>query len=281
MRKAMNFKATWYGAQALLVTGATLTSSFLGAGDALAQSMPAICQTPGALASLPCRGTPSSFFITIVEMGLCKSEPIQASIFERKPAECVKTYPSGDAEGSEEIEIASGAPLQLGKIDDFPFGDYQNAYVIVKKRFGYTASYNVGGIVFSTTGVTLNPNSDSYVGQMAAGVAAQRFNLNLENFESGTGACSTTFGPATFPDNPGSLRAILVNSSNQNPGGCSNSVDRLIGSFKFANPISINENAALTVKFMVKNFGVFFQEGDAGAIEAVGGPFRSHFTVSR
>ena len=255
----------------------------LSGTESKAQNYPPICTEtyafPGGSA---CRGTPTAYFTAIYELGLCKSDPISGGKFDFKSGNCVKTY---SADNPSEIDLGSGNDFSLGKIDTFPFGSYSHSYMIVSNRYGYKGRINVPGEgVYSTTGVTLNtsiPGRPGYqTGEMLVGGGENRFNVKVTDFESSMPGCTDIMNTTKLPDDPGTVQAILADSTNQK--ACGNGTTRIIGSFAFSEPVEITTNATLKVEFNVRNFGIFYQRGGAGGlgVEAVGGPIIPRFRVN-
>ena len=212
-----------------------------------------------------CYSTPTIYEITIYEMGLCVSDPLNGTTYNQGSG-----YAESDFvidESSCEITFKSDngivADLAQGQINlvgqDFrpPSKQYNHAYLKFKNSQGITAKFEIDGTSFCSK----NEESDTNALQGSPDCTAQKFNTNLIDFRAGS-SCSTpssNYLGATYSSfDAGIVKALLTDISYNPQSSCApTATKRIYGSFEPVNPINIdNTTKGLQVSFSVTNKGL-------------------------
>ena len=232
----------------LISFGSVLGGLFLTAPSVKADSgMPPLCPSSGMPADNDCRKTPDHYEITIYEMGLCTTDPINTSYTTYDKSSCITTFSSSGTSAN----LANGNVVNLGgKVTPSP-GTYTHAYLVMAPSFKLKAQHTTSaGIYYSNSAgfAVLNQSGE-----------AKTFTENMSSFD--TEECA---GYAYANMSGGFMKAILLNSSMQSIGTNCGSTTRIGTSFKPNSGIVITpQTKGLEVRFAVTNYGLSVYDQDA------------------
>ena len=247
------------------------------------------CSATGNMfgANTECTVTPTTYKITIHEMGLCTSHPFDAdrlgATFDRTT--CVTTYLDGSAAPAA-IDVAAligGAPQPLAGTSTPPAeGVYAHAYLIMGERFTVSGSFTD-----STPFVHVTRTNN--------GVAADLVNIqetsdDLRNFALDTDAntvCRSGFLAATviggtidaYVTDTTLTRSVLAGGAT---GGECDLSGRLVGVMNLSSPVTVtSDTLQVLFSFNLTNQGVqFIGNANTSTTNASSsGPFSGSFTV--
>ena len=230
-----------------------------------------VCPDSGTVSALPsdfCAGTPSKYEISIYELALCKTDPIQGNAGSKAldTSSCAITMSSPSAKT---VDLGGSSTIDLPSSPSRPSnGTYRYSYVIVKNTFGLKGSYELQG------GNTYYSNSDG--GVKTTGPAASYQEI-LDDF--GDESWNPEWGPYDHPTG-GTISALLLNNANARAAN-EGAVQRLVGVFETnsGSPVVINDaTKGIEVSFSVINSAMGIGADQNGIPEDFGsGPFRPSF----
>ena len=220
-----------------------------------------------------CAGTPDRFELSIYEMGLCTSNPIEGSPKAFSKTNCVVSM---ETAGGVTADLA-GTTVDLPSAASRPANNtYPYAYIVIKNTFGLKGSLKIndgsGGVhQYCST-------SDGSSTSAAASCTPVNHTETLTSFAD---TFSPDFGPAEMPSG-GEVSAILTDSSlvRATEGG----VERLIGVFatNAGTPVVINDSVSgLEVELQVTDggYGIEFNSSTGEVIDFGSMPFKPVFTT--
>ena len=220
-----------------------------------------------------CVGTPDRFELSIYEMGLCTSNPIEGSPKAFSKTNCVVSM---ETAGGVTADLA-GTTVDLPSAASRPANNtYTYAYIVIKNTFGLKGSLKIsdgsGGVhQYCST-------SDGSSTSAAASCTPVNHTETLTSFAD---TFSPDFGPAEMPSG-GEVSAILTDSSlvRATEGG----VERLIGVFatNAGTPVVINDSVSgLEVELQVTDggYGIEFNSSTGEVIDFGSMPFKPVFTT--
>ena len=232
-----------------------------------------------------CYITPSTYKITVYEMGLCTSDPLAGTSINASDtvvtdntideSTCTATFQSST--GSI-VNLAGGATQTLSGINIRPpSGTYPHAYIKIKNTFGLKGSYQINDTTYYS--VASGGKSEDIS-------ANAEWDENLMDFSNGS-TCSGSpqlAGAEVFTTGvTGTMKAVVAQVSNDTYVGDSScgSSTRLFGSFAPTNPVVITETTkGLQVTFSITNRGMtVIPDGSGGMQGFGGGPFSPAFEV--
>jgi len=231
-----------------------------------------VCPDSGTVNALPsdfCAGTPSRYEISIYELGLCKSDPIQGNAGGKSldTSSCAVTMTSPSAKT---VNLAGSAVVDLPNAPSRPSnGTYPYSYVILQNTFGLKGSYELQG------GNTYYSKSD---GEVKTTSPAVNYDEVLDDF--GDGGWDPEWGPYDHPTG-GTISALLLNGSNSRASNQAD-VSRLVGVFETnsGSPVVIDDSTiGVSVTFSVTNSAMGIEADENGIPEAfASGPFKPSFS---
>ena len=211
-----------------------------------------------------CTDTPERFEITIHELGLCTSQPIQTGsprTFSKN--DCVVTMTSSGvtadlANSTVDLPSMTGRPAS---------NTYSHAYIIITNTFGLRGSVSIQNGSGDEVKYCSDTNGDSTSGTTAASgfCTAQDHTETLDDF--GDGSFSAYFAPATM-DGGGKVSALLTAAdANLTTATNAGEVKRLIGVFETnsGTPVVINDSTnGLEMQLTVTDigYGIQFVNGE-------------------
>ncbi len=220
-----------------------------------------------------CAGTPDRFELSIYEMGLCTTNPIEDSPKVFSKTNCVESMVST---GGVTADLA-GKTVDLPSSATRPANNtYTYAYIVIKNTFGLKGSLKIS----DGSGGVLQYCSTSDGSSTSATESCTPVN-HTETLTSFDDTFSPDFGPAEMPSG-GEVSAILTDSSlvRATEGG----VERLIGVFKTnaGTPVVINDSVTgLEVELQVTDggYGIEFDSNTGEVIDFGSMPFKPVFTT--
>ena len=232
-----------------------------------------------------CTATPTTYRVSIFEMGWCTTHPFTAAktgtTFNRDS--CVTTYVDAAPATIDIAALIGGTPQPLAGTSTPPAeGTYPHAFIIMDDTFITSGSFTDGA---GTVHVSLTDgNSGVGIGNI------QERTQNLVNFGNGGGGgtdCDSGFLAVVVTG--GTIDAFITNDSlvrsEQTNGAtasvCDNS-GRLIGIMNLAAPIVVTSGTIqVAFKFSLTNQGsqFFDTDGDNDPDTYGSGPFSGTFTV--
>ena len=245
-----------------------------------------------------CYITPDVYKVTIYEMGLCLSDPLEGT-YHNDGGQTFTDYVIDESTCSPTYKNSNGLLVNLaedgsqtltGGTDIRPSaGSYPHAYVKIKNVFGLKGSYILGGTTYYSKSVIQNGAVNGVSDTQEANYT--EWNETLVDFDKGSEcepleenrwmAVSETF---TTGDT-GNLKAVLANVSGETysattQSNCGSST-RIFGAFSPTNPIVISEGTeGLEVSFKIKNRGVsVFGGNNPYVVEFGTGPFTPSFAA--
>ncbi len=231
-----------------------------------------VCPPSDTVSALPndfCAGTPSRYEISIYELALCKSDPMQGSTGAKSldTSTCVTTMssPSGTT-----VDLGGTSTVNLPNASSRPSnGTYKYSYVILGNTFGLKGTYKLQG------GQTYYSNS---AGTVKTTGPAENYSEILDDF--GDSSWDPEWGPYDHPTG-GTISALLLNSSNTRASS-QTAVKRLVGVFETnsGSPVVINDSTkGVVVTFSVSNSAMGISADSSGIPEDFGsGPFKPSFS---
>ena len=210
-----------------------------------------------------CTDTPERFEITIHELGLCTSQPIQTGTPRTFSKDnCVVTMTSTGVTADLANNVVS-LPAMDGRP---PSNSYSHAYIIITNTFGLRGSVTLkngaGGDVKYCSGANGISTAGTTTGSFCT---AQDHTETLDDF--GDGSFSAYFAPATM-DGGGKVAALLTAAdANLTTATNAGEVKRLIGVFETnsGSPVVINDSTnGLEMQLTVTDigYGIQFQNGE-------------------
>ena len=226
-----------------------------------------------------CTDTPERFEITIHELGLCTSQPIQTGTprtFSKD--DCVVTMTSKGVTADLANNVVS-LPAMDGRP---PSNTYSHAYIIITNTFGLRGSVTIKNGSGDDVKYCSDTNGDSSTGTTAATgfCTAKDHTETLDDF--GDGSFSAYFAPATM-DGGGKVSALLTAAdANLTTATNASEVKRLIGVFETnsGSPVVINDSTnGLEMQLTVTDigYGIQFQNGEPYDFGSM--PFKPVFTT--
>ena len=220
-----------------------------------------------------CAGTPDRFELSIYEMGLCTTNPIEDSPKVFSKTNCVESMVST---GGVTADLA-GKTVDLPSSATRPANNtYTYAYIVIKNTFGLKGSLKIS----DGSGGVLQYCSTSDGSSTSATESCTPVN-HTETLTSFDDTFSPDFGPAEMPSG-GEVSAILTDSSlvRATEGG----VERLIGVFatNAGTPVVINDSVSgLEVELQVTDggYGIEFNSSTGEVIDFGSMPFKPVFTT--
>ena len=220
-----------------------------------------------------CAGTPDRFELSIYEMGLCTTNPIEDSPKVFSKTNCVESMVST---GGVTADLA-GKTVDLPSSATRPANNtYTYAYIVIKNTFGLKGSLKIS----DGSGGVLQYCSTSDGSSTSATESCTPVN-HTETLTSFDDTFSPDFGPAEMPSG-GEVSAILTDSSlvRATEGG----VERLIGVFatNAGTPVVINDSVSgLEVELQVTDggYGIEFNSNTGEVIDFGSMPFKPVFTT--
>ena len=228
----------------LISFGSVLGGLFLTAPSVKADSDTTPLCSP---AQKDCRKSPDHYEITIYEMGLCTTDPVNAGYTAYDKSNCITTFSSGGTSAN----LANGNVVNLGgKVAPSP-GTYTHAYLEMAPTFKLKGQHTTSAGTFSS--------NSAGVAVLNQSGGAKTFTENMSSFD--TEECS---GYAYANMSGGFMKAILLNSSMQGIGTNCGSTTRIGTSFKPNSGIVITpKTKGLEVRFTVNNYGLNVYDRDA------------------
>ena len=234
-----------------------------------------------------CYITPSTYKITIYEMGLCTEDPLGGTSINSSD-EVVTDNTITDSSCTATFQSSTGSLVNLGGNSTQaltgtnirpPVGSYPYAYIKIKNTFGLKGTYQINDQTFYSS----NDGSPVAVGSY------DEFDEDLMDFSNGK-TCSGSpelAGAEVFTSAPaGTMKAVLAQVSGGNLGtytadsSCGNST-HLYGSFTPSSPVEITDKTkGLEVDFSITNRGMtIIPDGSVGMSGFGGGPFAPRFST--
>ena len=243
-----------------------------------------------------CYITPDVYKVTIYEMGLCLSDPLEGT-YHNDGGQTFTDYVIDESTCSPTYKNSNGLLVNLaeegsqtltGGTDIRPSaGSYPHAYVKIKNVFGLKGSYTLGGTTYYSKSVIQNGAVNGVSDTQESNYT--EWNETLVDFDKGSEcepleqnrwmAVSETFNTGIT----GNLKAMLANVSGETysattQSNCGSST-RIFGAFAPTNPVVITEGTeGLEVSFKIKNRGVsVFGGNNPYVVEFGPGPFATSF----
>ena len=245
-----------------------------------------------------CFITPDVYKVTIYEMGLCLSDPLEGTYHNSSgqtftdnvidESTCSPTYKNSNGLT---VNLAGGASQTLSGGSNIrpSAGTYPHAYIKVKNVFGLKGSYTLGDTTYYSKSViqngAVNGVSDSEESNYT------EWNETLVDFDKGSEcepleenrlmAVSQTFTTGVT----GNLKGVLANVNGETysattQANCGTST-RIFGAFSPTSPVVITEGTeGLEVSFTITNRGVsVFGGNNPYVVEFGTGPFTPSFAT--
>ena len=232
-----------------------------------------------------CTVTPSSYKVTIYEMGLCTSHPYGTAKTEEDfdASTCVATYTDGSPTTVDVATILTGGTISMPGTSSAPAeGSYGYPYIVLGSSFTTAA-------VHTNSVDTYYSKSDCTVTTTAADFG--NCTDSLTQFGTGGGGgtdCDSGYVGATVSG--GTIDGFVTNSSlsrSVNSGGASSGVciksGRVVGVMNLTTPVTVTANTISVVfNFVLTNYGAQFFENDSDTVadETGSGPFSGYFVVT-
>ena len=238
-----------------------------------------------------CYITPATYKITVYEMGLCTSDPLDSTSVDENgdvttdyvidESSCSPTYTN---ENGSLVNLAGGSSQTLTGGTNLrpPTGSYPHAYIKIKNVFGLKGTYTVNDVQYYSKA---NGAQDTSASNYA------EWNETLVDFDKGSEcepvegnrlmAASETFNTGVT----GTMKAMLASVSGGTYSGttqanCGDST-RLFGVFAPTEAVVISDDTkGLEVSFTITNRGMSVIPQNAPAILKFGsGPFSPSFAT--
>lgn len=245
------------------------------------------CSATGTImaADGACTFTPTTYKISIFEMGLCTANPFGAAqtgtTFDR--TSCVTTYADAAPAVVDIAASLGGAPIPLTGTSTPPAENtYTHAYMIMDDTFTVSGSFTDSGD---------NVHVSRSNGSATTGIGnIQETANNLTNFGDGTN-CDSGF--LNVPVGSGTMSAFITNTALERsartsgasagpPSVCTNS-GRLTGVMTLTTPVVVTSDTLQVIfNFDLTNQGVqFFDDAGSDSVpdQFGSGPFSGSFTI--
>ena len=238
-----------------------------------------------------CYITPATYKITVYEMGLCTSDPLDGTSIDGNgdvttdyvidESSCYPTYTN---ENGSLVNLAGGSSQTLTGGTNLrpPTGSYPHAYIKIKNVFGLKGTYTVNDVQYYSKA---NGAQDTSASNYA------EWNETLVDFDKGSEcepvegnrlmAASETFNTGVT----GTMKAMLASVSGGTYSGttqanCGDST-RLFGVFAPTEAVVISDDTkGLEVSFTITNRGMSVIPQNAPAVLKFGsGPFSPSFAT--
>ena len=224
-----------------------------------------------------CTDTPERFVITIHELGLCTSQPIQTGppmTFSK--SNCVVTMESTGVTADLANNVVS-LPEMNGRPES---NSYTHAYIIITNTFGLRGSVTIKNGSGDDVKYCSGTNGDSTAGTTAASgfCTAQDHTETLDDF--GDLNFSAYFAPAAM-DGGGEVSALLTDA-NLTTAASTGDVQRLIGVFETnsGSPVVINDSTnGLEMQLTVTDIGYGIQFVNGAPFNFGSMPFKPVFAT--
>tara|TARA_Y100001980_G_C14480146_1_gene258789 strand:+ start:149 stop:1012 length:864 start_codon:yes stop_codon:yes gene_type:complete len=223
-----------------------------------------------------CTDTPERFEITIHELGLCTSNPIQtANPMTFSKNDCVVTMTSNGVTA----DLANNV-VSLPEMDGRPASNtYTHAYIIITNTFGLRGSVTIKNGSGNDVKYCSTVSGASSAGTTAGSFCtAQDHTEILDDF--GDLAFSPYFAPATM-DGGGNVSALLTDA-NLNTAASTSDAQRLIGVFETnsGSPVVINGSTnGLEMQLTVTDIGYGIQFVNGEPFDFGSMPFKPVFAT--
>ena len=269
-----------------LLTFTILVFSSLQASAALNNGSPSgtlsACDT-GISAGASCRATPTTYQVTIYEMGVCSQHPFGtntagvggSTVTTMDRSTCSTAFTNTSGFTTDIAESMNGSVSLVGTSTRPANGTYGYPYIILGNTF------TVNTAVTSTDGNTYY--SDGSGGATTTSPGTDYDNV-LTNFFGGS--CYSGYVGATIPI--GTIDGFLTNSAlvrrdSTDYDGTSEctGITRLVGVINLTAPFTItSETSKLQFNFIVTDYGVELDVNGSGVVTSMGsGPFSGSFVV--
>ena len=271
----------------LIFTGHLSTNVSMAAATNVSPGAAApTCDTSSAFtANADCTVTPSSYKVTIYEMGLCKSHPYGTAKTDEDfdASTCVVTYSDAAPTTVDVATILTGGTISMPGTSSAPAeGSYGFPYIIMGSTFITSAVhtnsvdtyYSKSDCTVTTTEADFGECTDSLT-QVGSGGR-----LGTDCDSGYVGAVVTGGTIDAFVTNTSLSRSQKTNGAS---GGVCNKRGRLVGVMGVTTPVTVTANTISVVyNFVLTNFGAqFFEDtGDTVADETGSGPFSGYFVVT-
>ena len=244
------------------------------------------CASSGNLTD-SCYITPTTYKITVYEMGLCTADPLAGTYINDSDevvtdntideSTCTKSFQN---DNGFEVDLSGGASQALTGTNFRPaIGTYPTAYIKMKNQFGLKGSHTLGGTTYySKDDGVATTNSALY----------DSWNENLMDFGNGS-TCNGTqsdremAGSEVFTSGvTGTMKAVLASVSSGTYVGttqanCANST-RMFGVFTPTVPVVITDDTqGLEVTFSITNRGMTIIPNSNVPAVFSSGPFSPSF----
>ena len=257
----------------VLAFGVTTSAAF--AQKAVTWNKSACGSNPSSLSDA-CTATPDRYEVTIYEMGVCQSNPLASTDFDK--SKCLATATSA---GGVTVDLAGGATFELTAAEQVrpENGIYPYAYLVVGTEFGLRGAYQVNGVTYTSTGATNSGN-----GLVQAGGSASNFQATLDEFNIDNDSCASEFTANNI--HGGNIYARLTDAdlvtasqAGQGTGSCPGR-PRAIAVFEPGSPINITSSTtALQVQFVTTDTGMSVIPNGGVPNTFTMGPLMTVFTI--
>ena len=234
------------------------------------------CESNPTSISDVCTVTPGRYEVTIYEMGVCQSNPLTGTDFDKNKCLATATSSAGLT-----VNLAGGATVELAAAKQVrpENGVYPYAYLVLGTEFGLKGSYEVNGVTYTSTGATSSGN-----GLVQAGGSASNFQATLDEFNPDNDSCASEFTANNI--HGGNIYARLTDASlvtasqvGQGTGSCPDR-PRAIAVFEPGSPINITDTtSALQVQFVTTDTGMSVLPGGGVPGAFTMGPLMTVFTI--
>lgn len=262
-----------------------ILSAFVPAGN---QAKANVCDGSAPLTAA-CYITPTTYKVTVYEMGLCTSDPLAGTYLDASDSivtdnaidesTCTATYTSSSPLG---FQIDLGTPGLSGTLRGNALrplrGTYPHAYIKIKNTFGLKGSYTHDGTKYYT---------QASGGKTTDSSASVEWDEDLMDFNNGPtcGGSPELAGSETFTSGvTGTMKAVLaqdIAGTYVGETSCTGNSTRLFGSFQPTAPVVITDTTqGLQVTFTVTDRGMtVIPDGLGGMQGFAGGPFSPSFST--
>ena len=282
-----------------LIAYLCLTSNVHAISENISSDVSGVCTVTAASANIIpnfsganriCTLTPSTYKITIYEMGVCTSHPYGAAktseTFDK--ASCSVVYSDANPVATDIAGSIGGSSGLPGTSALPPAGTYGYPYLVFKNEFTVSATFTAGN------GAVYNSNTGGGNCAFNTNGAMAECTESLDNFNDSTNRCRSGYVGA--PVAGGTIDGFIVNdtlvrSNDQAAGVVNATVDdrcvnrtKLVGVMALTNPFTITPSTfGLNFQFVLTNQGVQFINATGGASGVPdafsSAPFSGKFTV--
>ncbi|MGB2122776.1 MAG: hypothetical protein ACPH26_05765 [Candidatus Puniceispirillaceae bacterium] len=263
--------------------------AFLAATPAMAvlnngsQSSALSACDPNISAGTSCRATPTTYQVTIYEMGLCSEHPFGtntagangSTTTTMDKSNCSTTFTNTSGFSYDIANAMNGSAALVGTSTRPANGTYGYPYIILGNTF------TVNTAVTSTDGNTYYSDGNGGATTTSPGTD---YADSLTNFYGGS--CYSGYVGATIPI--GTIDAFLTNtslirrdSSDYDGSAECTGITRLVGVINLDAPFTISsETTKLQFNFIVTDYGVELDVNGSGVVTDLGsGPFSGSFVI--